>query len=221
MNSGPALTVAVLTKHLLRTPTGSAGPSSLPPHGQQVHHRDRGLLLRDRAARDHRNGRGPGVTTIPPPPQAVQWANASAYHLLVSLVNLLNLPLPKGTFIPRRAATLTVLDRDVERLRMLKRELDPDDPAAVRGYLVAAKAVLLELTWALHQWRDLKRNPEFDADLERLGTVVAQMRDLGDAEGVRDLAYKLAIMLPFFEDEERMRERNAIAKRWFEEREGS
>lgn len=163
--------------------------------------------------------RAAGLIDVATPPQAVQWANASAYHLLVSLVNLLNLPLPKGTFIPRRADTLTVLDRDVERLRMLKRELDLDDPAAVRGYLVAAKAVMLELTWALHQWRELKRNPAFDADLERLGTLVAQMRDLGDAEGVRDLAYKLAIMLPFYEDSDRMRERNDVAARWFAERE--
>jgi hypothetical protein len=149
----------------------------------------------------------------------VQWANVSAYHLLVTLVNLLNLPLPKGTFIPRRSIQLTVLDKDVERLRMLKRELDPTNPDEVRGYLVAAKALVMEMTWLLHQWPELPRNPAFEGDMERLSTLIAQMQDLGDAEGVRDLAYKLSVMLPFYEDGERMSERNAVAQKWFSDRE--
>lgn len=152
------------------------------------------------------------------PPSRVQFANMVAYHILVSLVNVLNLPLEKGTFIPRRSAQLTVLDRDVERLRMLKRELDVDDPAAVRGYLVGAKVLLFELEWSLHQWADLRPNPEFGPDLARLSTLVAQASALDDAEGARDLAYKLSVMLPFFEDEDAMRGRNDVARRWFASR---
>lgn len=162
--------------------------------------------------------RAPPVAT---PPSRVQWANVVAYHLLVSLVNLLNLPLPQGTFIPRRSLRLTVLDRDVERLRMLKRELDADDPSAVRGYLVAAKALLFELEFLLHQWPDLQRNEAFVADMERLSVLLVGAQDLGDAEGVRDLAYKLSVMLPFYEDEEAMRERNATAEKWFRDREAT
>lgn len=154
-----------------------------------------------------------------PPPSNVQWANVIAYHLLLTLVNLLNLPLPQGTFIPRRSIQLTVLDRDVERLRMLKRELDPENADEVRGFLVAPKALLFELQMALHQWRDLKRNGAFFDDFERLATLVSQLQDLSDAEGVRDLAYKLSVMLPFYEDEPAMRERNAVAERWFRKRE--
>jgi hypothetical protein len=153
------------------------------------------------------------------PPDRVQFANLVAYHLLLSLVNLLNLPLPQGTFIPRRSFQLTVLDKDVARLRMLKRELDQEDPAAVRGYLVAAKALLFELEVALHQWPGVQRNPAFAADLERLSVLLSGAQDLGDAEGVRDLAYKLSVMLPFYEYEDAMRERNATADRWFRERE--
>jgi hypothetical protein len=152
------------------------------------------------------------------PPQAVQWANIVAYHLLLSLVNLLNLPLPDGTFIPRRSPQLRVLDKDVARLRMLKNELDPQDEAEVRGYLVAPKALLFELEVALHQWPDLRRNDAFFADFERLATLLSTMRDLDDARGVRDLAYKLSVMLPFYEDEDAMRERNATAQKWYEKR---
>ena len=151
--------------------------------------------------------------------ERVQWANITAYHLLVTLVNLLNLPLPKGTFIPRRSMRLRVLDRDVERLRMLKRELDADNPDEVRGYLVAAKALVMEVTWLLHQWPDLPVNPQFTQDMERLSTLTAQMRDLDDAAGVRDLAYKLAVMLPFYENEQWMLERNEVAEKWFRDRE--
>lgn len=149
----------------------------------------------------------------------MQWANVVAYHLLISLVNLLNLPLPQGTFIPRRSAQLTVLDRDVERLRMLKRELDPTNADEVRGFLLAPKALLFELEFLLHQWRDLPRNDAFFADLERLGTLLSHMRDLDDAEGIRDLAYKLSVMLPFYEYADAKDERNAVAERWFRERE--
>lgn len=157
--------------------------------------------------------------TTPASPQAVQWANATAYQLLLTLANLLNLPLPQGTFFPRRSLQLRMLDADVERLRMLKRDLDTTNPDEVRGYLVAARAIVLELTWSIHQWPDLRPNEEFMADMERLTTLTAQMRDIGDAEGARDLAYKLSIMLPFYEDEERMRERNETARRWFASRE--
>jgi hypothetical protein len=150
------------------------------------------------------------------PPQPTQWANIVAYHLLLSLVNILNLPLKDGTFIPRRSMQLRVLDRDVERLRMLKRELDPTSPEDVRGFLVAPKAMFFELEVALHQWPDLARNPEFFGDMERLGTLIAQMRDLDDARGVRDLAFKLSVMLPFYEDEGAMGERNLTARRWYE-----
>lgn len=153
------------------------------------------------------------------PPNRVMFANMVAYQLLVSLTNLLNLPLPHGTFIPRRGWQLTVLDKDVERLRMLKRELDADNPDAVAGYLVGAKALLFELEVALHQWHDLKRNEAFFADLERLSTLLHHTRDLADAEGVRDLAYKLSIMLPYYELDEGVRERNATADKWFRGRE--
>jgi hypothetical protein len=152
------------------------------------------------------------------PPSRVQFANIVAYHLLISMVNLLNLPLPHGTFIPRRSAQLTVLERDVERLRMLKRELDLDNPDAVAGYLVGAKALLFELEFLIHQWPDLPRNAAFFADLERVSTIMSQTRDLADAEGVRDLAYKLSVMLPFYESEDGMRERNATADRWYAKR---
>lgn len=153
------------------------------------------------------------------PPNRVQWANIVAYHLLISLVNLLNLPLPQGTFIPRRSLQLRVLERDVERLRMLKRELDPADDAEVRGYLLGPKALLFEVEVLLHQWPDLQRNPAFFADFDRLNLLVPQMQDLSDAEGVRDLAYKLSVMLPFYEDEDAMAERNATAEKWFRDRE--
>jgi len=152
------------------------------------------------------------------PPNRTQFANIVAYHLLISLVNLLNLPLPKGTFIPRRGWQLHVMGADVERLRMLKKELDADDPAAVRGFLVGAKATLFELEVFLHQWPDLQRNPRFDADLARLSTLVAQASALDDAEAARDLAYKLSVMLPFYEDEDAMKERNATADAWYAER---
>lgn len=154
------------------------------------------------------------------PPSRVQWANIVSYHLLLSLANLLNLPLPKGTFVPRRSMQLTVMTRDVERLRMLKRELDANDPAEVRGFLVAAKALLFELEVALHQWPDLQPNPAFFADMERLANLVAQATALDDAEAARDLAYKLSVMLPYYEDEAAMEERNAVAERWYREREG-
>jgi hypothetical protein len=150
------------------------------------------------------------------PPRPVMFANIVAYHVLISLTNVLNLPLPHGTFIPRRAAQLTVLDRDVERLRMLKRELDINNVDAVTGYLVGAKALLFELEMALHQWPDLARNEPFFADLERLATLMHHTRDVGDLEGVRDLAYKLSVMLPFYEDRSAMEERNVTAQRWYE-----
>lgn len=154
------------------------------------------------------------------PPSRAQFANVVAYQLLLSLVNLLNLPLPHGTFIPRRGWQLTVLDKDVERLRMLKRELDVASPDAVAGYLVGAKALLFELEVALHQWHDLPRNEPFFADLERLALLLAQTRDLDDAEGVRDLAYKLSVMLPYYEIEANKDERNATAERWYRSRQG-
>ena len=154
------------------------------------------------------------------PPSRVQFANIVAYHLLVSLVNLLNLPLPQGTFIPRRSLQLHVMERDVERLRMLKRELDATDEGAVRGYLVAAKATLFELEVHLHQWPDLRANPAFERDLERLSNLVGQARGLDDAEAARDLAYKLSVMLPFYEDDAAMRDRNVTADAWFEARGG-
>ncbi|HUR68128.1 MAG TPA: hypothetical protein VM370_02700 [Candidatus Thermoplasmatota archaeon] len=141
-----------------------------------------------------------------------------SYHLLLTLVNLLNLPLKDGTFIPRRSQQLRVLDKDIERLRMLKREIDPTSPDEVRGFLVAPKALVFELEVALHQWPDLARNAAFFADFERLGTLVSQLRDLDDASGVRDLAYKLSVMLPFYEDEAAMRERNSTAEKWYQKR---
>lgn len=152
------------------------------------------------------------------PARAVQWANIVAYHLLITLVNLLNLPLKDGTFIPRRAMQLRVLDADVERLRMLKAELDATSAEQVSGFLVAPKTLLFELEVALHQWPELPRNEPFFEDLQRLGTLLSSLRDLEDARGVRDLAYKLSVMLPFYEDEAAMRERNETAERWYDKR---
>lgn len=154
------------------------------------------------------------------PPTSVQRANIVAYHLLLSLVNLLNLPLKDGTFIPRPSPQLHVLDKDVTRLRMLKAELDTTNADEVRGFLLASKTLLFELEVAIHQWPDLPRNAAFFGDLERLATLLTQARDLDDAAGVRDLTYKLSIMLPFFELEDAMRERNATAQKWFSAREG-
>lgn len=151
----------------------------------------------------------------PPPSSLVQFTNLVAYQLLLTLVNLLNLPLRDGTFVPRRSLTLTVLDRDVERLRMLKRELDPENPDAVRGFLVGAKALVFELEFLFHQDRDLRRNGAFFADFERLANLVGQAETLSDAAETRDLAYKLSVMLPYYEDEARMRERNEQAERWY------
>lgn len=151
-------------------------------------------------------------------PQPTQWANIVSYHLLLSFVNLLNLPLKDGTFIPRRSLQLRVLEKDIERLRMLKRELDPTSPEEVRGFLVAPKALFFELEVALHQWPELTRNAEFFTDFESLGNLVGQMHDLDDARGARDLAYKLSVMLPFFEDADAMAERNATASKWYEKR---
>lgn len=148
-----------------------------------------------------------------------QFANLVAHHSLISVVNLLNLPLPQGSFFPRRADDLTLLQRDVERLRMLKQQLDAKDPAAVRGYLVGVQALLFETEFLLHQERALRPNPAFWADFERLTTLLAQADSLADAAHLRDLAYKLSIMLPFADDEARMAERNATAERWFRERE--
>lgn len=153
------------------------------------------------------------------PPNRTQWANIVCYHLLVTLVNLLNLPLRDGTFIPRRSMQLTVLANDVERLRMLKDEIDAQNADEVRGFLLAPKALLFELEVALHQWPDLRRNAAFFEDFARLSTLVGQMQDLADAAATRDLAYKLSVMLPYFEVEDAMRERNATAARWFAERE--
>ncbi len=154
----------------------------------------------------------------PPPPafNRGQFTNLVAYQLLLTLVNLLNLPLPQGTFVPRRSLTLTVLERDIERLRMLKRELDPNNPDAVRGYLVGAKALVFELDFLFHQDHDLARNPEFFADFERLSTLISGGDTLADAAETRDLAYKLTVMLPYYEDEARMRERNEQARKWFD-----
>lgn len=152
------------------------------------------------------------------PPNRTQWANIVCYHLLVTLTNMLNLPLRDGTFIPRRAMQLHVLNNDVERLRMLKDELDATNADEVRGFLLAPKALLFELEVALHQWPDLARNPAFFDDFARLGTLIGQMRDLDDAAGVRDLAYKLSVMLPFYEYEEAMRERNGTAEKWYAKR---
>jgi hypothetical protein len=84
---------------------------------------------------------------------------------------------------------------------------------------VGAKVLLFELEVALHQWPELKRNEAFFADLERLTTLLSGTRDLADAEGVRDLAYKLSVMLPFYEYEDGMMERNATAQKWFRGRE--
>lgn len=163
--------------------------------------------------------------SAPVAPQApwsrAQFANFVAYHTLLSLANLLNLPLPKGTFFPRRSLRLTVLDRDVARLRMLKDELDATDPAAVKGYLLGVKALHFELQFSLHQEPDLARNAAFFADFERFSTLVSQAESTRDAEDLRNLAYKLSIMLPFYEDEERMRERNAVAEKWWRDVEGS
>ncbi len=148
-----------------------------------------------------------------------QFTNFVAYHMLLSLVNLLNLPLPHGTFVPRRSMTLTVLDRDVERLRMLKRELDPTDESAVRGYLVGAKVLLFELDFLFHQDTGTTKNAAFFEDFERLSTLISNGETLNDAGETRDLAYKLSVMLPYYEDEQRMQERNEQAQRWFARRE--
>ncbi len=148
-----------------------------------------------------------------------QIANVVAYHALVSLVNLLNLPLPRGTFVSHRGWRVTVLERDVRRLRMLKDEIALADPASARGYLQAVRALHFETSFLLHQEPDLRRNAVFFEDFDRLGTLLAHASAVTDAEDVRRLAFKLTIMLPFFEDDEAMRERNARADAWYREAE--
>jgi hypothetical protein len=158
------------------------------------------------------------VAAPPSPPWApnrTQVANLLAYHSLVTLVNLLNLPLPRGSFFPRRGDDVTVLDGDVARLRMLKAELDASDPAAARGFLVAVRGLLFEVGFLLHQERALRRNPAFWEDFDRFGTLLEQAGNLRDLEELRDLAYKLVIELPFYEDEARLAERNGTAARWY------
>lgn len=145
----------------------------------------------------------------------VQFTNIVAYHILLSLVNLLNLPLAKGTFVPRRSMSLTVLERDVERLRMLKKELDLESPEAVRGYLVGAKTLAFELAFLFHQDTSLPRNEAFFEDFERLSTLLSHAETVDDAAHMRELAYKLSVMLPYYEDAERMEARNAQADAWF------
>lgn len=149
----------------------------------------------------------------------VQVANWAVHHTLMSLVNLLNLPLPQGGFFPRRASELTLLDADVARLRMLKQGLGAEGDDVIRGYLLGVQALAFEVGFMLHQDPNLPRNPQFFADFERFSNLASQASTRRDAEEMRNLAYKLSIMLPFFEDEPRMAERNATAERWFREAE--
>jgi hypothetical protein len=144
-----------------------------------------------------------------------QFVNLVIHHSLVSLVNLLNLPLPEGSFFPRRGDDLTLLGRDVRRLAMLKAELDRTDAGAVRGFLLSVRALLFEVEFMLHQERALPRNEAFFADFERLSNLLAQADSLEDVAQVRNLAYKLVIRLPYYDDAARMAERNATAERWF------
>jgi hypothetical protein len=148
-----------------------------------------------------------------------QAANFVAYHALVTLVNLLNLPLPESGFFPHRSVDFTVLGADVRRFEMLKRELAAARPDALRGYLMAVKAMAFEVRFLLNQDPGLLRNEAFFADFERLTTLAAQAEGAEDAAQMRNLAYKLVIMLPYYEDPARLTGRNATAEAWFAEHE--
>jgi len=133
-------------------------------------------------------------------PSRVQMMNFTVYQLLISLVNLLNLPLPDGTYVPRRSARLTVFEKHVRHLRLLKDALATDDPAALRAYLLPIKSLAFEVEFLLEQEPDLARNPDFFDGFRRLQTLLHNAEETADFAECADLAYRLSILLPFYED---------------------
>lgn len=154
------------------------------------------------------------METSPAGPWRVQMMNFTVYHLLISLANLLNLPLPDGTYVPRRGARLTVYQKDIALLKMLKGSLDADDPVAVRAYLVAVKHLVFEARFLLEQEPTLSKNVEFFEGFERLETLVHAAQDTSDFREVAALAYRLSILLPFYEDEDALADRRRQAEAW-------
>lgn len=143
--------------------------------------------------------------------ERTRWMNVLVYHLLISIVNVLNLPLEKGTFVPRRAFRLTVMKNQVDHFRLLKRELDPTDPGSVRAFLLPVKALFFEIRFLLEQDPTLRPNPDFLPDLERLETLLYNVQDVSDFGDVADLAYRLSILLPYYEDPSALEMRRAQA----------
>lgn len=140
-----------------------------------------------------------------------QWMNVLVYHLLITLVNLLNLPLEHGTYVPRRSTRLTLLTKRIDHLKLLKSGLDPDDPAAVRAYLVPLKHLLFEIRFLLEQEPDLRPNPDFAPELERVETLLYNAEGIDDFPEVARLSYRLSILLPYYEDPDALAARRAQA----------
>lgn len=135
--------------------------------------------------------------------------NFTVYHLLISLVNLLRLPLEKGTYVPRRSQRLTVFTRDLDELKLLKTALDRENPEAIRAYLLAVKGILFEIGFLLEQDPDLQKNPDFFEALPRLETLLHNAGAVEDFGEIADVAYRLSILLPFYVWEETLDERRA------------
>ena len=155
----------------------------------------------------------------PPPPDPdrpyrTQWMNVLVYHLLITLVNLLNLPLEKGTYVPRRSNRLTVYSKHLAHLKLLKSELDARDPAAVRAYLIPLKDLAFEVRFLLEQEPNLQPNPDFLPDFERFETLLYNAQGVEDFPELADLAYRLSILLPFYEDPAALEERREQVARW-------
>ncbi|HWG91736.1 MAG TPA: hypothetical protein VNZ52_12880 [Candidatus Thermoplasmatota archaeon] len=139
------------------------------------------------------------------------WMNVLIYHLLISVVNLLHLPREKGTFVPRRSARLTVYTKHLDHLRLLKSKFEGATEAELQAYLIAVKEMLFEIQFLLEQEDGLKRNPDFAEDFRRLMNLVHNLGSVEDFKEAADLAYKLSVLLPFYEDDATLEMRRAQA----------
>ena len=137
--------------------------------------------------------------------------NVLIYHHLITVVNLLNLPREQGTFVPRRSTRLTVYTRHLDHLKLMKNEFRDLPETGFRGYLMAVKEVVFEIGFLLEQDQDLQRNPDFFRDFTRLETLVHNLGGVEDLGEAADLAYKLSVLLPFYEDPATLEMRRAQA----------
>lgn len=137
--------------------------------------------------------------------------NVLIYHLLISVVNLLNLPREKGTFVPRRSTKLTIYTKHLDHVKVLKSEFKGMGEDALRGYLAAVKEQLFEIGFLCEQEDDLQRNPDFFEDFRRLQNLVHNLGSVEDFGEAADLAYKLSVLLPYYEDPATLEMRRAQA----------